>query len=77
MRIDAIVVLNHSIEFEPTIRRYDNNTLKYKEFTKRDSINYFECIDPYTEYRPDEYVAPVLIRIDGVTYRTSCLPWFV
>ena len=45
MRIDAIVVLNHSIEFEPTIRRYDTNKLTYKEFTKRDSINYHEGID--------------------------------
>ena len=76
MRIDAIVVLNHSIEFEPTIRRYDTNTLTYKEFTKRDSINYHEGIDPYNEYMPEEFVTPVLIRIDGVTYRTSCLEWF-
>ena len=56
--------------------KLETNTFTYKEFTKRDSINYHEGIDPYNEYMPEEFVTPVLIRIDGVTYRTSCLPWF-
>jgi hypothetical protein len=76
MRIDAIVVLNHSVEFEPAFRRCDNQECTYKEFTKLDSVEYEEGTDPMLDYMPDEYVAPVLMRIDGITYRASCLTWF-
>ena len=76
MRIDAIVVLNHSVEFEPAFRRYDNQECTYKEFTKLDSVEYEEGTDPMLEYMPDEYVAPVLMRINGIICRASCLTWF-
>ena len=76
MRIDAIVVLNHSIEFEPTIKRYDNQIFTYKEFTKLDSVEYDdEGANPLLDYLPDDYVAPVLLKINCVTYRASCLTW--
>ena len=76
MRLDAIVVLNHGIEFEPQLRRYDNNMFSYKEFTQLDSIEYAAGVDPKNDYMPDEMVTPVLLKINGITYRASCLTWF-
>jgi hypothetical protein len=76
MRIDSIVVLNHTIEFEPTFKRYDNHGFTYKQFTKLDSVEYDEGKNPIIDYMPDEYVAPVLIVINDITYRASCLTWF-
>jgi hypothetical protein len=78
MRIDNIVVINHTIKFDDfgLFYRKDNESFTYKEFTKLDSINYYEGKDPNTDYMPNEYVAPVLMIINGVTHRTSCSPWF-
>ena len=76
MRIDAIVVFNHSVEFKPTLTRYDRQGFTYKEFTDLDCVEYAEGKDPMLEHMPDEYVAPVLIRINGVIHRASCLTWF-
>ena len=76
IRIDAIVVLNHSVEFEPTLKPYDRQEFTYKEFTDLDSVEYAEGKDPMLEYMPGEYVAPVLGRINGVIHRASCLTWF-
>ena len=28
------------------------------------------------DYMPDEYVAPVLVKINGITHRASALTWF-
>jgi hypothetical protein len=76
MRLDTIVVLNHRVDFVPKLRRYDMNMFTYKEFTKLDSVEYATGVDPKLDYMPDEFVAPVLLKIDGVTYRASCLTWF-
>ena len=56
--------------------RSDGETWKYKEFTELDPIEYEEGTDPEMEYTPDEYVAPVLVNINGITHRASMLMWF-
>jgi hypothetical protein len=76
IRIDAIVVLNHIVEFEPTFKRYDKQVFTYRELTKLDSVEFDEGTDPITDYMPNEYVAPVLLKINGIMYRASCLTWF-
>ena len=76
MQIDDMLVLNHCIEFEPKLKRYDKQRFTYKEFTELDSVEYAKGTDPMLDYMPDEYVTPVLVRINGVMYRASCLTWF-
>ena len=76
IRLDAIVVLNHHIKFEPYLKRYDGNLSSYKQFTQLDSVEYMEGVDPKLDYMPYEFVAPVLVKINGVSYRASCLIWF-
>ena len=51
-------------------------TWKYNEFTELDPIEYDEGTNPNMDYMPDEYVAPVLVKINGITYRASVLMWF-
>ena len=77
IHIESIVVLNHSIEYSNNIIfRSDGETWKYKESTELDPIEYYEGTDPEMEYMPDEYVAPVLIKTNGITHRASMLTWF-
>ena len=77
IQIDSIVALNHNVEFfHNLIFRNDGETWKYKEFTEPDPIEYNEGTDPNMDYMPDEYVAPVLVKINGVTHRASALTWF-
>ena len=77
INIDSIVVLNHIVEFfNNKIFRNDGEIWKYKEFTELDPIEYYEGTDAVMEYMPDEYVAPVLVKINGVTHRGSALTWF-
>ena len=77
IRLDSIVVLDHNVEFHNNmVFRSDGETWEYKEFAKLDPIEYYEGTDPEMEYMPDEYVAPVLVKINGVTYRASMLMWF-
>ena len=76
IRLDAIVVLNHQIEFEPYLKRYDEKLFSYKQFTELDPVEYMVGIDPKVDYMPDEHVTPVIVKINGVSYRASCLIWF-
>jgi hypothetical protein len=73
MRVDAIVVLNHRVDFVPKLNRYDMNIFTYKEFTKLDAVEYAAGVNPKLDYMPDEFVAPVLVKVNGVTCRASCL----
>ena len=52
MRLDSIVVLNHRMEFEPTLKRYDKSVFTYKEVRKLDSVEYVAG-DPKLDYMPD------------------------
>jgi len=75
--VESIVVLNHNVEFfHDVIFRNDGETWKYKEFTELDPIEYDEGTNPNIDYMPDEYVAPVLIKVNGVTHRASNLTWY-
>ena len=77
IQIDSIVVLNHNVEFHNNIIfRSDGETWKYKELTELDPVDYYEGTDPEMEYMPDEYVAPVLVKVNGITHRASMLMWF-
>ena len=77
IQIDSIVVLNHNVEFRNNIIfRSDGETWKYKELTEIDPVDYYEGTDPEMEYMPDEYVAPVLVKVNGITHRASMLTWF-
>ena len=76
LHLDSIVTLNHGMEFEPTWFRCDGNLFTYKELTQLDQVEYNEGVNPTLDYMPDEYVAPVLIKINGVTHRASVLTWF-
>ena len=77
IRIDSIVVLNHNVEFHNNmIFRSDGETWKYKEFTELDPVDYYEGTDPKMEYMPDEYAAPVLVKVNGITHRASMLTGF-
>ena len=76
IRLEAIVILNHQIDFEPKLKRYDGNLFSYKQFTQLDPVEYAPGKDPKLDYMPDELVAPVLVKINGVSYRASCLIWF-
>jgi hypothetical protein len=77
IRIDSIVVLNHNVEFyNNIIFRSDGKNWKYKELTELDPVEYYEGTDPEMEYMPDEYVAPVLVKVNGITHRASMLMWF-
>ena len=76
MHVNAIVVLNHRIDFVPKLKRYDMNVFTYNEFTKLDAVEYAAGVDPKLDFMPDEFVAPVLVKINGGTYRASCLTWF-
>ena len=77
IQIDSIVVLNHNVEFHNNvIFRSDGETWKYKEFTELDPVDYYEGTDPEMEYMPDEYAAPVLVKVNGKTHRASMLTWF-
>ena len=77
IQIDSIVVLNHNVEFRNNIIfRSDGETWKYKEFTELDPVEYNEGTDPNMDYMPDEYVAPVLVKINGITHGASALTWF-
>ena len=77
IRLDAIVIINHQIEFPPPyLKRYDGKLFSYKQFTQLDPVEYTEGVDPKLDYMPDEFVALVLVKIDGVSYRASCLIWF-
>ena len=70
-------MLNHNVEFRNNIIfRSDGETWKYKELTELDPVNYYEGTDPEMEYMPDEYVAPVLVKVNGITHRASMLTWF-
>ena len=75
MWIEAIAVLNHVVKFEP-FRRYDNDLFKDKQFTEADPVEFPVGENPQMDYMPDEYVAPVMVKIDGVTHRASDLTWF-
>ena len=57
------------------IFRSDGEVWKYKELTELDPIEYNEGTDPNMDYMPNEYVAPVLIKINGVTHKASVLTW--
>ena len=48
----------------------------YKEFTLRDSVEYQKGVDPKLDYMPDEFVAPIILKINGVAHRASCLTLF-
>ena len=74
--VDAIVVMNHRIGFVPNLKRYDMNAFTYKEFTKLDAVEYAAGVDPKLDYMPDEFVAPVLVKVYGVTCTASCLTWY-
>ena len=77
IQIDSLVVFNHNTKFHNNIIfRSDGETWKCKEFTKRDPIEYDEGTNPNMDYMPDEYVAPVLVNINGVKHRASVLTWF-
>ena len=56
--------------------RVDGALWTYKEFTKHDPVEYDEGTDPKLNYMPDEYAAPVIVNINGVSYRASVLTWF-
>ena len=77
IQIDSIVVVNHNVEFRNNIIfRSDGETWKYKEFTELDPIEYDEGTNPNMDYMPDEYVAPVLVKVNGITHRASVLTWY-
>jgi hypothetical protein len=77
IRIDSIVVLNHNVEFyNNIIFRSDGKIWKYKELAELDPIEYSEGTDSNMDYMPDEYAAPVLIKLNGITHRASVLTWF-
>ena len=50
--------------------------MSYKEFSKLDAVEYAAGVDPKLDYMPDGFVAPVLVKVNGVTYRASCLTWY-
>ena len=77
IRLDSIVVLNHNVDFHNNIIfRSDGETWKQKEFTELDPVEYDEGTNPNMDYMPDEYVSPVLVKINGVKHRASVLTWF-
>ena len=76
MLLTSIVVLNHEMVFEPEVKRFDNEGFQYKEFTELDPVEYNVGVNPYLDYMLDDYVTPVLLKINGNTYRASCLMWF-
>ena len=76
IRLEAIVIINHQIDFEPKLKRYDGNLFSYKQFTQLDPVEYAPGKDPKLDYMPYEMVTPVLVKINGVSYRASCLIWF-
>ena len=45
-------------------------------FTKHGPVEYEEGTDPKLDYLPDEYIAPVIVKITGAPYRASVLTWF-
>ena len=71
MLLNSIAVLNHEIEFEPVMRRFDNKGFQYKDFTEIDPVEYIVGVNPYMDYMPNEYVTPVLLKIKGNTYRDA------
>ena len=70
-------MLNHNVELHNNITfRSDGKSWKYKKFTELDPIEYNEGNDPNIDDMPDEYAAPVLVKINGETHRASALSWF-
>jgi hypothetical protein len=76
MRVDAIVVMNHRIGFVPKLKRFDMNIFTYNEFTQLDAVEYAAGVDPKLDFMPDEFVALVRVKVNGVTRRASCLTWY-
>ena len=77
--IESFAVLNHRLIIDEglnTIMRVDGTLWTYKEFTKHDPVEYDEGTDPKLDYMPDEYIAPAIVKINGVSYRASVLTWF-
>ena len=77
IQLESIVVLNHKVEiYNNMMFRSDGESWNYNEFTELDPVEYNEGINPNMDYMPDEYVAPVLVNINGITHRASALSWF-
>ena len=77
--IESIAVLKHRLIIDEglnTIMRVDGTIWTYKELTKHDPVEYEEGTDPKLDYMPDEYIAPVIVKINGVSHRASVLTWF-
>ena len=77
IQLESIVAFSHKIEIcNNLIFRSDGEIWKYKDFTELDPIEYWEGVDPSMDYMPDECAAPVLVKVNGITYRASMLTWF-
>ena len=77
--IESITVLKHSLIIDEGLKlimRVDGTIWTYKELTKHDPVEYEEGTDPKLDYMPDEYIAPISVKINGASYRASVLTWF-
>ena len=55
--------------------RYDKDSMKHKQFTEANLVKFPVGEQPQMDYMPDEYVTPVMVKIDGVTHRASLTTW--
>ena len=81
MVLECIAPLNHKLnidtyELGDVFSREEGNIYKYKDFTEYDDKEYPPGKNSENDYMPDEYVSPVILKIDGEKYKTPMMTWY-